>query len=64
MNAQSREAVTEPKFLIKLHDSEQKLIKFIRAYNSGEISIIKIQNGLPVTFYISQTGRSLHEANF
>lgn len=36
---------------VKLHVSEKKLLELIRSIQEGEISSIKIQNGLPV-FYI------------
>jgi bisphosphoglycerate-dependent phosphoglycerate mutase len=36
---------------VNLHVSEKKLIELLRSIKDGEISSIKIQNGLPV-FYI------------
>lgn len=37
---------------IAVHSAEVKLIEFIRSIYSGELSTIKIQNGLPVLLQI------------
>jgi hypothetical protein len=50
-------------FMLKLHPSEQKLIKTIRAIDQGEIESIKIQNGLPVIFRIPLSGESFGKGN-
>jgi hypothetical protein len=36
---------------VNLHISEKKLIELVRSIKNGEITSVKIQNGLPV-FYI------------
>jgi hypothetical protein len=44
---------------VKLHISEKKLIELIRSLKNGEITSIKIQNGLPVYYIINLENRRL-----
>jgi len=37
---------------MELHSFEKKLIEMLRAMVTGEVSSIKIQNGLPVIFQV------------
>jgi hypothetical protein len=45
---------------VKLHISEKRLIELIRSINEGEISSIKVQNGLPVFYIINLENRRLN----
>lgn len=40
-----------------LHISEKKLIELIRSIKNGEITSIKIQNGLPIFYIINLRDR-------
>lgn len=42
---------------MNLHVSEQKLIELIRSIENGEITSIKIQNGLPIFYIINLRDR-------
>jgi len=42
---------------VNVHDSEKKLIDIMRSIENGEISTVKIQNGLPVFYIINLKDR-------
>lgn len=42
---------------MNLHISEKKLIELIRSIENGEITSIKIQNGLPIFYIINLRDR-------
>ena len=44
---------------VNLHQAERKLIELIRAMKNGEISCIKVQNGLPVFYIIDLKDKKL-----
>ena len=44
---------------VSLHISEKRLIELIRSIKEGEISSIKVQNGLPVFYIINLENRRL-----
>lgn len=39
---------------MELHPSEKRLIEVLRSIASGEVASIKIQDGLPVMFSLTQ----------
>ena len=44
---------------MELHTFEKRLIEMLRAMVTGEVSSIKIQDGLPVIFQITHTEKKL-----
>jgi len=47
---------------MELHTFEKRLIEMLRSMVTGEVSSIKIQDGLPVIFQITHTEKSFMEA--
>jgi len=47
---------------MELHTFEKRLIEMLRAMVTGEVSSIKIQDGLPVIFQITHKEKSFTEA--
>lgn len=45
---------------MELHPLEKHLIETLRSVNSGSISKIKIQDGLPVLFYVELDNGNFH----
>jgi hypothetical protein len=44
---------------MELHPFEKRLIEILRSIDSGEVSSIKVQDGLPVIFQIAHKGNDL-----
>ena len=47
---------------MELHTFEKRLIEMLRAMVTGEVSSIKIQDGLPVIFQVTHKEKSFSEA--
>ena len=47
---------------MELHTFEKRLIEMLRSMVTGEVSSIKIQDGLPVIFQITHKEKSFLEA--
>ena len=47
---------------MELHTFEKRLIEMLRSMVTGEVSSIKIQDGLPVIFQVTHKEKSFSEA--